>query len=153
MNLPARVYLREVALRDGFQSLPGFIPTEDKLRIVAALVRAGIKELETSSFVSPKAIPQLADAAELLARVPRGGVVHAVMVPNVMGARRAVAAGADRLVVVISASDAHNLANVHRPTAESLAELEKIFELAQMEGVPVTGAVAVAFGCPFQGDV
>jgi hydroxymethylglutaryl-CoA lyase len=153
MDLPKSVHLREVALRDGFQSLSQFIPTADKLQVVEAMANAGVKELETTSFVSPKAIPQLADAAELLAKVPRRGLIHAAMAPNVTGAGRAVAAGADRLVVVISASNAHNLANVHRSVAESVADLEGIFAVTRERGVPVTGAVSVAFGCPFQGDV
>jgi hydroxymethylglutaryl-CoA lyase len=153
MNLPSRVYLREVAPRDGFQSLPHFIPTGQKLQIIKAITMAGVKELETTSFVSSKAIPQLADAAELLTQVPRQGLVHAVLVPNVMGARRAVAAGADQLVVVISASDVHNLANVRRSMAESMADLEGTFDAARGRSVPIIGAVAVAFGCPFQGEV
>jgi hydroxymethylglutaryl-CoA lyase len=153
MNLPSRVYLREVALRDGFQSLPQFVPTGQKVQIIKAIAMAGVKELETTSFVSTQAIPQLADAAELLAQVPRQGLVHAALVPNVMGARRAVAAGADQLVVVISASEAHNLANVRRSMAESMADLGGIFDAARGSGVPILGAVAVAFGCPFQGEV
>jgi hydroxymethylglutaryl-CoA lyase len=153
MKLPDRVSLREVTPRDGFQSLPQFIPTEQKLQIIDAVARAGVHELETTSFVSRKAIPQLADAAELMARVPRDGIVHAALVPNLAGAKRAASAGVDRLVTVISASNAHNLANLRRSIVASVADLDGIFAVAREQQVPVVGAVAVAFGCPFQGDV
>ncbi len=154
MYLPKRVTLREVAPRDGFQSLPAFIPTPGKLHIIEALVKAGVKRVEASSFVSPKAIPQLRDAAEIMAGAPRGeGVTHAALVPNLRGARDAVNAGADELVALISASEAHNRANVRRSIQESLADLNPIFELAAERGVKVIGSVAVAFGCPYQGEV
>jgi hydroxymethylglutaryl-CoA lyase len=153
MDLPARVRLREVAPRDGFQSLAQFVPTEQKLQIIHALVRAGVSDLETTSFVSPKAVPQLADAAAVMSRAPRWGVVHAALIANAHGARNALAAGVDQLVMVISATEAHNQANVRRPIAASLAQLEEIFELAAGRQMPVLGAVAVAFGCPYAGDV
>jgi hydroxymethylglutaryl-CoA lyase len=153
MKLPDRVFLREVSPRDGFQSLPQFIPTKLKLQIIDAVARAGVHELETTSFVSPKAIPQLADAAELMAQVPRAGIVHAALVPNLTGAERAASAGVDRLVSVISASSAHNLANLRRSIDASVADLDGIFAVARKQRVSVVGAVAVAFGCPFQGDV
>jgi hydroxymethylglutaryl-CoA lyase len=153
MHLPLQVHLREVAPRDGFQSLPQFIPTSQKVQIIEALARAGVKEVETTSFVSSKAIPQLADAAELLAQVSRQGLICAALVPNALGAKRALDAGVDQLVVVISASDAHNRANVRRSITDSVMDLEGIFASALERGVPVTGAIAVAFGCPFQGEV
>lgn len=153
MRLPTHVHLREVAPRDGFQSLPQFIPTERKLQIIDSLVRAGVRELETTSFVRSKSVPQLADAAELMERVPRAGLIHGVLVPNLTGAKRAVAAGVDKLVVVISASNAHNLANIRCSIDESVVNLDGIFAVAGQSGIPVVGAVAVAFGCPFQGDV
>lgn len=153
MQTPALVKIREVAPRDGFQSVPAFIPTDQKLGIIELLVRAGVKEIEATSFVSPKAVPQLRDAAELMSRVPREGVTNAVLVANLMGARNAVAAGVNELVVVISASEAHNLANVKRSISASLKDLNEVFLIAQRNGVLVNGAVAVAFGCPYQGDV
>ncbi len=153
MKLPAFARIREVGPRDGFQSLKTLIPTDQKLEIIKAVVAAGVLEVETTSFASTRALPQFHDAAELMAKVPRGRSVYSAMVFNEKGARKAVAAKADRLVVVVSASEAHSRANVKRGIAESLANLEGIFEAAREEGVPVTGAVAVAFGCPFQGDV
>lgn len=153
MDLPSKVKLREVAPRDGFQSLKDFLPTEQKLQIIEALVQAGVKDIESTSFVSPKAIPQLRDAADLLAQVPREGIIHAAMVPNLRGAQNAIAARADQLVVVISATEAHNQENVRRSIDESLGDLDAIFTLAKENNTPVIGSVAVSFGCPYQGDV
>jgi len=153
MNLPSTLRLREVAPRDGFQSLRDFIPTEHKLEIIEAIARAGVRDIETTSFVSPKAVPNLRDAADLMARVPRLGINHAALVPNSKGAQNAIKAGVDQLVVVISASEAHNQENLHRSISESLADLDSIFRLARDANIPVTGAIAVSFGCPFQGDV
>ncbi|WP_051327956.1 hydroxymethylglutaryl-CoA lyase [Desulfatirhabdium butyrativorans] len=148
-----RIQIREVAPRDGFQSWPEFIPTAKKLEIVRMLIEAGITEMETTSFVHPKAIPQMRDAAAVMAGVPRNGCVHCPLVPNRKGAELALNSGADKLVVVISATDAHNLANVRRTVAASLHDLQSIFDLARECGKPVMGAIAVAFGCPYQGDV
>jgi hydroxymethylglutaryl-CoA lyase len=147
------VIIREVATRDGFQSWPEFVPTEDKLRVIRALMESGVREIETTSFVNPKAIPQMRDAAELMARVPREGCRHTVLVPNLKGADLALGARPDEIGVFISASEPHNMANVRRSVGDSLADLQGIFALARQGGVPVTGAVATAFGCPFQGDV
>jgi hydroxymethylglutaryl-CoA lyase len=153
MNLPSEVHLREVAPRDGFQSLKKFLPTDQKLQIIEALVNAGIRHIEATSFVSPEAIPQLRDAAELMSRVSRQNTTYAAMVPNLQGAQKAIAAKADRLVIVISATEAHNQKNVRKSIAESLADLDAIFAVSQENHIPVIGAIAVAFGCPYQGDV
>jgi hydroxymethylglutaryl-CoA lyase len=148
-----KIYIREVAPRDGFQSWPEFVPTDKKLEVIKLLIEAGVTEMETTSFVSPKAIPQMRDAAEVMEGVPRNGCIHSPLVPNMKGAQLAFNSGADKLVVVISATDAHNLANVRRTINESLADLQSIFELAKRMEKPVMGAMAVAFGCPYQGDV
>ena len=153
MNLPSEVNLREVAPRDGFQFLKKFLPTDQKLQIIEALAISGIRHIEATSFVSPEAIPQLRDAAELMSRLPRQNTTYAVMVPNLKGAQKAIAAKADRLVAVISATEAHNQKNVHRSITESLADLDAIFAVSQKNNIPVIGAIAVAFGCPYQGDV
>ncbi len=150
---PPRVKIREVGPRDGFQSWPEFVPTDRKLAVITAMIDAGVTEMETTSFVSPKAVPQMKDAAEVMREVVRGGCRHAALVPNFKGAGLALAAAADELVVVISASEAHNRANVRRSIGDSLVELKDIFGAARQKGVPVTGAIAVAFGCPYQGDV
>lgn len=153
MSTKTPIRIREVAPRDGFQSWPEFVPTDRKLEVIRMLIEAGVQEMETTSFVNPKAIPQMKDAAEVLASVPRTGCIHSPLVPNLKGATLALDSGADQLVVVISVSDAHNLANVRRTVQESLSDLNAIFELARQRGKPVTGAMAVAFGCPYQGDV
>jgi hydroxymethylglutaryl-CoA lyase len=148
-----KIHIREVAPRDGFQSWPEFVPTDKKVEIIKLLIEAGVTEMETTSFVSPKAIPQMRDAAEVMAGVPRNGCIHSPLVPNLKGAQLAFSSGADKVIVVISATDAHNLANVRRTVNESLTDLRSIFELAKDLGKPVMGAMAVAFGCPYQGDV
>lgn len=147
------VTIREVALRDGLQSEEAFVPTEEKRTLVDALHHAGVKLIETTSFVSPKAVPQLSDAADLMARVKREGLCHEVMVPNVKGASRAIEAGANRLIVFLSATDAHNRANLGCSVQASLSGLADIFQLAGAEKIPAAGVIAVAFGCPFQGVV
>lgn len=147
------VKIREVAPRDGFQSVTEFIPTEMKLKIIEAVVQAGVKDVEATSFVSPKAIPQLKDAAELCVLLPRDGVVYSALVPNFVGAQNAIKCGVNEIVVVVSATEAHNEANVRRSIDKSLSELDAIFALALEKNVAVNGAVAVAFGCPYQGDV
>lgn len=153
MPTARNILIREVGPRDGFQSWPEFVPTERKLEIIRLLIEAGVREMETTSFVSPKAIPQMRDAADVLAGAPRAGCIHSPLVPNLKGATLALDSGADKLVVVISASNAHNLANVRRTVDESLSDLRAIFELARQRGKPVVGSIAVAFGCPYQGDV
>lgn len=153
MGLPSKVKIREVAPRDGFQSLKVFLPTEKKLQIIEAMAHANVKEIETTSFVSPKAIPQLKDAGDLMTKVPRHSIAHAALVPNLRGAKNAIAANIDHLVVVISATEAHNQENVRRSINESIADLDAIFMLAQGNDTPVIGSVSVSFGCPYQGDV
>ncbi len=153
MNMPERVKIREVAPRDGFQSWPEFVPTATKVEVIKSVMAAGVTEFESTAFVSPKAVPQMADAADLLKSLPRNGAIHGALVPNLKGAQLAVAAGADQLNVVISASESHNMANFRRTIDESLASLEPIFQLAKENKVSVIGAVAVAFGCPFEGRI
>jgi hydroxymethylglutaryl-CoA lyase len=153
MDVPLQVNIREVAPRDGFQSLRDFIPTEKKLEIIEAIVRAGVREIEATSFVSPKAIPNLRDAGELMTRVPRNGNTYAALVPNKKGAQDAIHSGADKLVVVISATESHNRENIQSSIKQSLDDLDGIFAMAKENDVGVAGAIAVSFGCPYQGDV
>ena len=130
-----------------------FIPTEHKLQIIEAVAQAGVKDIEATSFVSPKAIPQMRDATEVIRGVSRSGCFYSAMVPNLKGAQLAIQAQVDNIVVVISASEAHSMANVRRSIAESVADLSNICSLAKDKDISVTGAIAVAFGCPYQGDV
>lgn len=152
-NYPARIHLREVGPRDGFQNISDFIPTEQKIAVIRALASAGLQEIEVTSFVSPKVIPQMADADDVMAGLKDVDIVRSVLVPTPKRAEQAIAAGADQIVVFLSASEAHNRANVNRSISESLAGLETIFRLADDNDVQVIGAVAVAFGCPYDGKV
>jgi hydroxymethylglutaryl-CoA lyase len=153
LNLPSKVKIREVGPRDGFQIQKEFIPTPEKLEIINAVVAAGVSDVEATAFVSPKAVPQMRDAGEIISQVPRNGTIYSALVPNLKGAQNAMAAGVDELVVVISASNAHNQANVRRTVDESIADLDAIFELANEKGVSILGSTATAFGCPYQGDI
>jgi hydroxymethylglutaryl-CoA lyase len=154
MRLPERVTICEVGTRDGFQIEPGFIPTDQKVEAVSLLAAAGLPRIEVTSFVSPKAVPQLADAAEVMARIARRpGTVYAALVPNEKGAERAVAAGVDAIHTVLSASESHNLANVNMTVAESLEKLRAVLGVAARAGVPVSCGISTSFGCPFEGDV
>src|SRR5947207_15643945 len=154
MNLPERVTICEVGTRDGFQIEPEFISTDDKIEVVELLSAAGVPRIEVTSFVSPKAVPQLRDAAEVMARIRRRpGTRYAALVPNDKGASRAVDAGVDAVHTVVSASESHNLANVNMTVAESLAKLEAVMKIAGRAGVPVGCGISTSFGCPFEGEV
>src|SRR5919206_2761808 len=146
MTLPERVTICEVGPRDGFQIEPDFIPTEQKIEVVDLLAEAGVPRIEVTSFVSPKAIPQLRDAAEVMARITRrAGTRYAALVPNDKGASNAVAAGVDVIHTVLSASESHNLANVNMTVAESLAKMRGVMTIAQRAGVPVQSGIATSF--------
>jgi hydroxymethylglutaryl-CoA lyase len=154
MKLPKRVTICEVGTRDGFQIEPEFIPTDQKIEVVNRLAAAGMPRIEVTSFVSPKAIPQLRDAAEVMAAITRRpGTTYSALVPNDKGAVRAVDARVDEIHTVVSASESHNLANVNMTIAESLTKLEAVAEVARRAGVPVVSGISCTFGCPFEGDV
>jgi hydroxymethylglutaryl-CoA lyase len=151
--LPGSVELIEVGPRDGFQILPGFIDTADKIRIIDSLIEAGIRRMEVTSFVHPKAVPQLRDAAEVVRGIRRNGCHCFVMVPNLKGAERAVEAGADMLNLVVSVSESHNRSNVRMSVEESLAGFPPVLDVAAQSGIPVRASMATVFGCPFEGEV
>jgi hydroxymethylglutaryl-CoA lyase len=154
LPLPPKVLVTEVGTRDGFQSLDSFVPTATKIELLNAFVKAGFRRMEATSFVSPRAVPQLADAAEVVAGIDRStGVRVTCLVPNAKGAERAAAAGVDEMVLLISASESHNRTNVNRGIRDSLEGFPAIVEIAQASGIALHGAIAVAFGCPFEGDV
>ncbi len=154
MRLAKRVTICEVGTRDGFQIEPEFIPTKQKIEVVNRLSACGIPRVEVTSFVHPKAVPQLRDAEEVMARITRrAGTVYAALVPNDKGAVRAVDAGVDEIHTVVSASESHNLANVNMTVAESLEKLRTVAELAARARVPVVAGISTSFGCPFEGVV
>ncbi len=152
-SLPQEIEIIEVGPRDGFQILPDFIPTADKVRVIELLIQAGVRRMEVTSFVHPKAVPQMRDASEVLQAVKRNGCQCFAMTPNLVGAERALEAGADMLNLVVSASESHNRSNVRRSIEESLHSFEAILDAAAGYGIPVRASIATVFGCPFEGDV
>jgi hydroxymethylglutaryl-CoA lyase len=154
MPRPSKVIVTEVGPRDGFQIEHDFIPTATKIALINQLIEASVPRIEFSSFVSPRTVPQLADAADVLAGIDRTkGTELIALIPNAKGAARAVEAGADALCVFVSASEAHNRKNVNRTVEQSLAGFEEVMQIANRAGTPVHGGIATAFGCPFEGDV
>jgi hydroxymethylglutaryl-CoA lyase len=147
------VEVTEVGTRDGFQSEPTFIDTAVKAEIIDAMIAAGVRRIEATSFVSPRAVPQLADAHDVLARLTRRNEASiAALVPNARGAERALGAGIDEAVCFVSASETHNRANLNAPIADSLANVAEVAGIVRGHA-RLRGAVACAFGCPFEGDV
>lgn len=150
-----RVEIVDVAPRDGLQNIAAQVPTESKLALIRKLAEAGVTRMEIGSFVSPKAIPQMADMDELVTRLgPLPGVHKVALVPNGKGARRAIAAGIDELIFVISMSDAHNMSNVRRPTAASIDDLRATLAEVDPDGrLTVRIGLATTFHCPFAGTM
>ncbi len=153
-TLPERVTITEVGPRDGLQNEDRYVETAQKLELIARLAGAGFSRIEAGSFVSPKAIPQMRDAEDVFGAMPRReGVTYIALVPNVVGARNAIAARADELATVVSASETHNKRNINRTVEESLREIEGVAALANDAGIPWAGYISTAFGCPYEGDV
>jgi hydroxymethylglutaryl-CoA lyase len=151
-EIDVRVY--EVGPRDGLQNEAAPIPTDAKLRFIDLLADAGLREIEATSFVSPKAVPQLADADELMRRlVRRPGVRYPVLVPNERGLARAEAAGADAVCVFTAASESFTRANINMSIAESIDAFRPVLARAREAGWWSRGYVSTAFGCPYQGEV
>ena len=149
-----RIHLQEVGTRDGLQAEAAFVPTEDKIALVNALSDAGLAKIEVTSFVSPKAIPALRDAEQVLREIRRvPGVVYTALVPNVRGAERAVESQADELNLVMSASESHNLSNLRMTREQSFTGLADVVQAVQGAGVAINVSLSCAFGCPMEGDV
>jgi hydroxymethylglutaryl-CoA lyase len=147
------VQVTEVGTRDGFQSEPAFIDTAVKAEIIDAMIAAGVRRIEATSFVSPRAVPQLADAHDVIARLARRkDATIAALVPNARGAERALGAGIDEAVCFVSASETHNRANLNASIEESLASVAEVAGIVRGRAT-LRGAVACAFGCPFEGEV
>jgi hydroxymethylglutaryl-CoA lyase len=149
-----RLYIQEVSTRDGFQIEAEFIPTEAKVALIDQLSRSGLAKIEVTSFTSPKAIPNLRDAEEVMrgiSRVP--GVEYTVLVPNVKGCERALSCQVDEINLVMSASDTHGLANLRMTPEQSLLQFREIINVSQGSGVFINASLSTAFGCPFEGAV
>lgn len=153
-SLPDSVSIYEVSPRDGLQNEAAPIPLEGKLQLLGALVAAGLKRIELTSFVSPRWVPQLADADELVkqARVPEGVTVSA-LVPNAKGFERARAAGLKEIAVFMSASETHNRKNTNKSIELSLETFEEVVPPARAAGLAVRAYVSTVWGCPYEGDV
>jgi hydroxymethylglutaryl-CoA lyase len=155
-ELPDSVLIREVGPRDGFQNEPERIATDDKVRLIDALARTGLPRVEVTSFVRPEVVPQLSDAAEVLARIdiPQG-VATAVLVPNRRGLDAALAhrEKIDEVILFLSASESHNRHNVNRSVAESLAAVTELLPRIAGEGLRPVASISTAFGCPYEGHV
>lgn len=146
--------INEVAPRDGFQIEAVFVPTDEKIRLIDDLSATGLARIEATSFVSPKAIPNLRDAAEVVTGIQRRpGVGITVLVPNMKGAERALACQVDEINLVMSASDSHGLANLRMTPEQSLNQFTEILEATQGSGVFVNASLSTSFGCPFEGEV
>lgn len=149
-----QIYIQEVGTRDGFQIEPTFIPTEDKIRLINRLSRTGISKIEVTSFVSPKAVPNLRDAEEVLKSIDRvDGVVYTALIPNIKGAVRALANKLDEINLVLSVSETHNQKNVNRNTDDSFNEFKDIINMFQGTNIKINGSLGTSFGCPFEGNI
>lgn len=153
-RLPERALLREVAPRDGLQNVKFQVATADKIRMVEALADTGIPVVEAGAFVSPKWVPQMADAAEVFAGIKRRpGTRYAALVPNLKGYERAKEAKADEMVLFVSADETYAKKNTNMSIAESLEAQKPAVQAALRDGIPVSVDVSMAFGSPYVGDV
>ncbi|MGH1359413.1 MAG: hydroxymethylglutaryl-CoA lyase [Burkholderiaceae bacterium] len=153
MSLPVKVHITEVGARDGLQNEKQPVPASTKIELCDRLTAAGVTQLEATSFVSPKWIPQMADAAEVMAGIKRDGIRVSVLTPNVRGIEGALASGADEVVIFGAASEAFSQKNINCSIAESIARFEPVAKIALDNGIRLRAAVSVAFGCPYQGEV
>jgi hydroxymethylglutaryl-CoA lyase len=155
MTNPAkRLFLNEVATRDGFQNETAFIDTDDKIALIDALSACGYAKIEVTSFTSPKAIPALRDAEAVMhgiTRVP--GVVYTVLVPNLRGVQRALSCNVDEVNLVMSVSESHNRANLRMTREQSFAQLVDVIDAVRGNGVAINVSLSAAMGCPMEGDV
>jgi hydroxymethylglutaryl-CoA lyase len=154
MKLPSRVKIVDVGPRDGLQNEKGTVPAEVKIGLVHRLQQAGLKEIEVTSFVSPKWVPQMADAAEVMAGIERlPGVHYSVLTPNMKGLEAALPSRPDEIVVFASASEAFSQRNINCSIGESIERFAPVVAAAREHGIRVRGAISVAVGCPYEGEI
>ncbi|MVW71424.1 hydroxymethylglutaryl-CoA lyase [Bordetella sp. 15P40C-2] len=154
MSLPSRAKIVEVSPRDGLQNEKSLISTDIKVELIDRLTAAGFPNIEATSFVSPKWVPQMADAADVMARIQRkAGVIYSVLTPNMKGLDGAIAARADEVVIFGAASEAFSHKNINCSIAESIARFEPVAEAARAAGLRLRGSISCALGCPYQGEV
>jgi hydroxymethylglutaryl-CoA lyase len=153
-SLPSQVQITEVGPRDGLQNEQQPVATDVKVALCERLLAAGITQLEVTSFVSPKWVPQMADAAEVLARLPRrAGLTLSALTPNMKGFEAALASQVDEVVIFGAASEAFSMRNTNCSVAESIERFRPVARQAKAQGLRLRAAISVAFGCPYQGDV
>lgn len=155
MTLPKQVRLVEMSPRDGLQNEPGaLIATDIKTELINRLAHCGLSHIESASFVSPKWVPQMADAAEVMASIQRQpSVRYAALTPNMKGFENALAAGVDEVAVFAAASESFSLKNINCSIADSLRRFQPVMEAAQEHNIPVRGYVSTVLGCPYEGDI
>jgi hydroxymethylglutaryl-CoA lyase len=154
MRWPNRVRIREVGPRDGLQSESSTIATSDKIELIDSLSDTGLRFIEAVAFVSPRAVPQMADARAVWAGIDRRPeVFYSALVPNQRGAETAIDCGVDGIQVFIASTDSYNLKNVGRTVEESLLDVAKVAAAATSAGIPVAGTISTALGCPYEGEV
>ena len=153
MFIPKEVEIIEVGPRDGLQNEPLAISTEQKKELIARLAKAGFLRMETTSFVHPKWVPQMADCEEIARYCNELGITYIALTPNMKALERAIAATVPQMAVFIGASSEFNKRNINKTTSESLAECEPMFARAKQEGMFIRAYISMAFTCPFQGEV
>ena len=153
-TLPTRVLITEVGPRDGLQNESQPVPTDMKVALCERLLAAGVTQLEVTSFVSPKWVPQMADAADVLARLPRrAGLTLSALTPNMKGFEAAAASRVDEVVIFGAASEAFSMRNTNCSVADSIERFRPVAREAKAQGLRLRAAISVAFGCPYQGEV
>lgn len=154
MSMPSQVRIVEVGARDGLQNEKTFVATADKIALIERLAVCGLKSIEATAFVSPKWVPQMADAVEVYSALHRKpGVRYPVLVPNLQGFERARQVGVEEIAVFTAASEAFNRKNINATIDESIERFRPVMDAAKTDGVAVRGYVSTVLGCPFQGDV
>ena len=154
MKYPSKVKIVDVGPRDGLQNEKGSVPAAVKIELVHRLQDAGLTEIEVTSFVSPKWVPQMADAAEVMAGITRKpGVRYSVLTPNMKGLEAAVLSKPDEIVVFAAASEAFSQRNINCSIEESINRFRPVAEAARAQGIYVRGAISCAVGCPYEGEV
>lgn len=154
MNLPHYVKIVEVGPRDGLQNEKAMVPTDVKVALINRLTEAGFVNIEAASFVSPKWVPQMADGADVMARIQRRpGTLYSALTPNMKGFEGAVAAGADEVVIFGAASEAFSQKNINCSIAESIARFAPVAAAAKEKRLRLRGSISCSLGCPYQGDV
>jgi hydroxymethylglutaryl-CoA lyase len=154
LETPETVEIHEHGPRDGFQAEEQFIPTDTKVAVIDALSKTGVSSIQATSVVHPKAVPQLSDAEEVMARITRvPDVRYTVLVPNLRGAERAVPLEADGWELMLAVTDSYSLSNANRKTKDALREIEPVVEMAKEAAVELIGSMSTALGCPYEGQV